>query len=329
MLRHLLGDDAFFAALADYRAAFHHDSATTEEFAALISSSFGQDLSWFTEQWVMNPGSPDYEWNYEAENIAGRDYLKLAIWQSQDLDGYGLFTMPIDIRVTTASGSSTHTVWNDAWSEYYVIPIDGAPIDVEFDEDGGESNRNWVLWNSRSLVATPLEPPPVLLKADISGFAGSARKVKIALGFSEDIGGFDSADLKLKGPNGQRYYPDAVSYDTGSRTATLMYSGLPPGEFRLLVFDDEIFANGKQLDGETDTKGWWDAVRLPSGDGQPGGNAFLQFTISGAPPLVPAASRPGQILIGLLLLAAGARLAGRPRLARGEPPRRISSRSTT
>ena len=40
----------------------------------------------------MNPGSPDYDWNYAAEKIAGRDYLKLAIWQRQDLDGYGLFT---------------------------------------------------------------------------------------------------------------------------------------------------------------------------------------------------------------------------------------------
>ena len=58
MLRHLLGDDAFFAALADYRATFRHDFATTEEFATLISSSFGEDLTWFTEQWVMNPGSP-------------------------------------------------------------------------------------------------------------------------------------------------------------------------------------------------------------------------------------------------------------------------------
>ncbi|MBW1687071.1 MAG: hypothetical protein JRS35_18635 [Deltaproteobacteria bacterium] len=329
MLRHLLGNDAFFAALADYRAAFHHDSATTEEFAALISSSFGHDLSWFTEQWVMNPGSPDYDWNYEAEKIAGRDYLKLAIWQSQDLDGYDLFTMPIDIRVTTASGSSTHSVWNDAWNEYYVIPIDGPPIEVEFDEDGGTSNRNWVLWHSRSLVATPLEPPPVLLEADISGFAGSAREVTIALGFSEDIGGFDAADLKLKGAKGERYSPDAVSYDAGSRTATITYSGLPPGDYTLVVFEDEIFANGKQLDGETDTKAWWDAVRLPSGDGQPGGNAFLRFAISDAPPLVPAASRAGQVLIGLLLLAAGARLAARHRPARGQTPRRIPSRSTT
>jgi aminopeptidase N len=284
MLRHLLGDGAFFAALADYRAAFQHDSATTEEFAALISSSFGQDLTWFTEQWVMNPGSPDYDWNYEAESIDGRDYLKLAIWQEQDLDSYGLFTMPIDIRVTTASGSSTHSVWNDDWSEYYVIPIDGPAIDVEFDEDGGTSNRNWVLSHSRSLVATPLEPPPVLLEANISVSAGPAGEVTIVLGFSEDIGGLDAADLGLKRTVGRHYSPspDTVSYEAESQTATITYSCLLPGRYTLVVFDDDIFANGKKLDGETDSEAWWDAVSLPSGDGQPGGSAVLSFAVSPA-----------------------------------------------
>ena len=137
MLRHLMGDDEFFDALADYRAAFQHDSVTTAEFTASISASFGHDLSWFTDQWVMNPGSPDYEWNYTSDNIGGQDYLKLAVWQKQDGEGYGLITMPIDIRVTTGGGPNVHTIWNNAWTEYYVIPIDGAPTNVEFDEDGG------------------------------------------------------------------------------------------------------------------------------------------------------------------------------------------------
>ena len=237
--------------------------------------------------------------------------------------------MPIDIRVTTASGSSTHSVWNDGWSEYYVIPIDGPAIDVEFDEDGGTSDRNWVLSHSRSLVATPLEPPPVLLAADISGAAGPAGEVMIALGFSEDIVGFDAADLALTDSVQSPYFPDTVSYDAGSRTATITYSGLPAGDYTLAVFEDDIFANGKPLDGETDASAWWDSVSLPSGDGQPGGDAVLSFAVSAGPPLVPAASWAGQVLIGLLLLAAGARLAARPRPAGRRASGRIPSRSRT
>jgi hypothetical protein len=284
MLRHLLGDDAFFEVLADYRAAFRHDSATTDEFIALVSSSFGQDLTWFTDQWVMNPGSPDYEWNYEVESIGGRDYLKLAIWQRQDLDDFDLFTMPIHIRVTTDAGPSTHRVWNDDWNEYYVIPIDGPPIDVEFDEDGGTSNHNWVLWNSRSLVATPLEPPPVLLEADISVAPGPAGEVMIELLFSEDIGSLDAADLELKRRVGRHdpAIPDTVSYEPETRTATIEYSCLRPGRYTLVIRDDDVWANGKNLDGETDPEGWWDEGGLPSGDGQPGGSALLDFGVSPA-----------------------------------------------
>jgi hypothetical protein len=311
MLRHLLGDDAFFAALADYRAAFRNDSATTEEFTALVSSSFGQDLSWFIEQWVMNPGSPDYEWSYEAASIAGRDYLKLAVWQKQDLEGYDLFTMPIDIRVTTASGPSTHTVWNDAWTEYYVIPIDGPAIDVEFDEADGRPNRNWVLSSSRSLVTTPLEPPPVLLEADVAVSASPAGEVTIALLFSEDIGSFDAGDFELERNAGRSYSPspDTVSYEAEQQTATITYSHLRPGRYTLLVFDDDVFANGKKLDGETDSDAWWDEASLPSGDGQPGGGAVLGFAVS-------SAWQPGQHRF-----PEGSDPSGRGRAASGARPR--------
>ena len=109
----------------------------------------------------------------------------------------------------------------------------------------------------------------------------------IALLFSEDIGGFDAADLGLKRARGRRgtsrhYSPDTVSYEAASRTATITYSRLRRGHYTLVVFEDDIFANGKRLDGETDSEAWWDEVSLPSGDGQPGGNAALRFTVSPA-----------------------------------------------
>jgi hypothetical protein len=283
MLRHVLGDGAFFGVLADYRAAFADDSATTEEFEAALSSSFGEDLGWFVDQWVLNPGSPDYEWNYVADSIAGQDYLKLTIWQTQDLDGYALFTMPIDIRVTTASGSSMHTVWNDAWGEYYVLPLDGPPLAVEFDSDGGVAGRNWVLWDTRTLVAIPLEPPPVLLAADISLAGSPGGDTAIVLTFSEDIGSLDAADLVLTGNASGAHAPESVSYDAGSNTATVTFTGLPADNYVLTILDDNISANGKALDGEVDDSKWWDPDLLPSGDGQPGGDSAIAFDVAPEP----------------------------------------------
>jgi len=280
MLRHVLGDAAFLAFLADYRADFTGDSATTDELTASLSASFGADLAWFTEQWVLSPGSPDYEWNQAVETIAGQTYLKLAVWQKQDADGYGVFTMPIDVQVTTASGTTTQRIWNDDWTEYYVLPIDGGPLAVAFDAEDGIANRNRVLWDSASQVATPLAPPPVLLAADVSAAPAAGDDTTIALTFSEDIGGFEPADVRLDGGASGAHAPAAWSYDPGARQATLSYASLPADDYVLTVLDAGVSANGKALDGETDDTAWWDPVVLPSGDGQPGGAASIAFGLA-------------------------------------------------
>ena len=278
MLRHVMGDDAFFGAIADYRAAFADDSVTTAEFTASFSTSFGHNLEWFVNQWVMSPGSPDYEWNYATGTVAGQHYLKLAIWQEQDGEGYGLVTMPIDIRVTTSTGASVHTVWNDDWTEYYVIPIDGAPTNVEFDEDGGTSDRNWVLFDTRTQVATPVEPPPVLLAADVVTFANAFGATTVDLTFSEDIAGLNTTDVSLTGETTGPQWPQAIVYSPATQTATVTYASLPHDAYTFTVLATDVTANAKPLDGEIDDSNWWDDTVLPSGDGQPGGDAILPFT---------------------------------------------------
>ncbi|MFH1418197.1 MAG: M1 family aminopeptidase [Planctomycetota bacterium] len=279
MLRQVMGDIAFFDALANYRAAYTADYATTAEFTATMSASFGHDLSWFVDEWVMNPGSPDYRWNHDADNIGGQDYLKLLIRQEQDGEGYGLITMPVDIRVTTSQGATVHTVWNDAWEEYYVIPTDGAPLNVEFDEDGGTSDRNWILWDTRVKTADALEPPPVILSADIDAFAPNPGDTVIELVFSEEIGSLDANDVTLTGDVSGSHAPTAVTYVGGTQTATVTYGLLPNDDYTFVVLDDGVIANGSLLDGEVDDSAWWDDTLLPSGDGQPGGDAAFIFSI--------------------------------------------------
>jgi len=313
MLRHVLGDDAFFAAVTTYRSTYAHDSVTTAEFTTTFSESFGHDLIWYTDQWVMNPGSPDYEWNYTHNNVGGQDYLKLAVWQKQDGDGYGLFTMPIDIRVTTGSGATTYVVWNDGWAEYYVIPIDATPTLVEFDEDAGVDDRNWILSHTRTHVATAVEPPPVLLSASITPPAGSGEGTTIEIQFSEDIGSFDAADVTLTGAGSGSHSPDSVSYEPSTQTALITYL-LPPGDtYTFVVLDDDVAANGKALDGEVDDSNWWDDRLFPSGDGQPGGDAVLTFSTPGP---IPTVSTWGLMVMTLLVLAGGTLVISRRRRAK-------------
>jgi len=277
MLRHVMDDAAFYQALADYRAQYAGGSATTAEFTASMSTSFGHDLSWFINQWVMKPGSPDYEWNYSTVLLGGQQYLRLAVWQKQSARGYGLITMPIDIRVTTAvTGAKTYKIWNDAWTEYYVIPIDDSPSNVEFDEEDGYSDRNWVLFHGRTKVTTTLSSPPAIVAAEF-GLAAPPANSTFALTFSENVGSFDASDVSLVGHDVGPRVPQSVTYNATAQQATMVYSSLAEDLYTFTVLASGVAANGKSLDGEVDASNWWDTTLLPSGDGQPGGNAVFVF----------------------------------------------------
>ncbi len=153
MLRHVLGDETFFDALLDYRAAFEGDSATTAEFIASVSATAGFDLTFFTDQWVMNPGSPDYDWAWQHGDAGGQDYLVFEIAQTQDDRGYDLMTMPVDVAVTTDVSTTTYVVWCIDDVSTFAIPIDGTPLQVELDPD------DWVLTHSVT-ESTPSGSPP-------------------------------------------------------------------------------------------------------------------------------------------------------------------------
>ncbi len=279
MLRHVLGDDAFFQAIADYRAAYQSGFATTADFTETISASFGHDLTFFTDQWVMNPGAPDYVWRYRTETVNGAEYLYLQVEQQQDQQGFGLFAMPIDVRITTSAGTSVQRIWNDALDESYVIPLDGALVDVEFDEADGVDNRQYILTSSRTFDATAPTLPPVVVAATVNALGIVPGESTVALTFSEDIGTLGIADVALVGATTGSHAAATVAYNAATQTATVTYNNLPNDSFTFRVLADNVMANGMPLDGEVDDAAWYDDVLLPSGDGQPGGDAIFTLAL--------------------------------------------------
>lgn len=126
MLRHVLGDEDFFDALAAYRAAFEYGAATTEDFQAVCENFYeGGNLGWFFQEWIYGEWAPAYAWGWKSVQVSGNHYLLLYIIQTQPTT-YPQFTMPIDIVVD----GTTYVVFNDADAEHFVIPIPSAPTTV-------------------------------------------------------------------------------------------------------------------------------------------------------------------------------------------------------
>lgn len=141
MLRHVMGDQQFFEALRTYVAQYSYRSVSTEDFRAVCERVYGKSLEWFFAQWIYGASRPTYRVSWAAAD----DRLSLTIRQAQT--DAPAFTMPIDVLVTTASGATRHTVWNDRSDQTFQIAVSGAAADIKavsIDPDG------WILMTSMS-----------------------------------------------------------------------------------------------------------------------------------------------------------------------------------
>ena len=131
MLRRLLGDDQFFAAIAAYRAAYGGSGATTAGLQDVLEDATGTDLDWFFEQWVYGENRPRLRYGWSE--VAG-PAVRLVVRQEQT--NAPLFRMPVDVRVTTVAGVVDTEVWVEAEREQsFDLPLTSAPTAVAVDPD--------------------------------------------------------------------------------------------------------------------------------------------------------------------------------------------------
>jgi aminopeptidase N len=136
MLRHVMGDEKFTNALGTYVREYSYRNVTTEDFRAVCERVYGRSLEWFFAQWVYGVSRPMYRVSWTAAD----DQLALTIRQAQT--DAPAFTMPIDIAVTTAAGTTRRTLWNDRNPQTFEIAMNAKTSDIKnvsIDPDG------WIL----------------------------------------------------------------------------------------------------------------------------------------------------------------------------------------
>ena len=63
-LRHIIGDDLFFASLKNYLHKFAFQSVSTDDFIRVVENTTSRDLGWFFNQWLYHGGYPEFDVNY-------------------------------------------------------------------------------------------------------------------------------------------------------------------------------------------------------------------------------------------------------------------------
>lgn len=109
MLRHVMGDSAFYRGLRAYGQAHAYGNATTEDFRRQMEQAHGAALDWFFNEWVYKPGYPVWSVYYPAPPQQG----PLRLWLSQrsaDTAVYPYYEMPLDLQVVTLAGDTLRTI---------------------------------------------------------------------------------------------------------------------------------------------------------------------------------------------------------------------------
>ncbi len=95
MLRHYVGDEAFFAALKLYLDKHAFSSVEVHDLRLAFEEVTGEDLNWFFNQWFLSAGHPSLNITHGYDSIAGK--ATLTVEQTQDAE-----LMPAIFELPTA-----------------------------------------------------------------------------------------------------------------------------------------------------------------------------------------------------------------------------------
>lgn len=262
-LRHIVGDTTFFEILSQYRKEYAFSTATTEDFINVAEQVAGRTLRWFFDPWIYQQGALAYLYGYSNTNVNGKNYLLVHIRQTQS-GTYPTYSMPVDFRYTASGQTGTSVLWNDARTQYYVVPVSGVTTSQSLDPDG------WLLTTSKATESYQPGPPKIV---EVS--PGTGQGVELKSGFIRIV--FHTpvtcraSDFQVRSSDGN-LIPFTFSYDNTKNRVTLHLasSGFTLG-VRVTVKDSIKAVNsGQALDGELGS-----TQALPSGNGVAGGTAEL------------------------------------------------------
>lgn len=130
MMRHVVGDEKFFAALKAFVGAHTWGSVTSDDFRKAFEDASGQDLGYFFTQWVESSGAPEFKMDYTVYRTQKGFRVQGKI--SQDLD---TFHMPVDLKIETDGNPETKTVEVSGMSSEFSVDTFGKPRKVSIDPD--------------------------------------------------------------------------------------------------------------------------------------------------------------------------------------------------
>jgi aminopeptidase N len=131
MLRHLVGDEAFFASLNKYLTDNKFSNGSAIKLKLAFEAVTGKDLNWFFNQWYFGSGHPYVR--IGQKYMADQQKVLVTIQQTQTQNK--LFTLPVGIDVYVNGNRNHYEVWSKNKVDSFYFPAAVAPDNVNVDND--------------------------------------------------------------------------------------------------------------------------------------------------------------------------------------------------
>jgi hypothetical protein len=264
-LRRVVGDPTFFAILAHWRQTRLFGSGDSEDFIQAAEDVYGQDLHWYFDPWLYDPGALSYQYGTTSVVVNGFRYLLVHLRQNQS-SSCPTYTMPVDLRFTDGAQTRNFVLKDSARLQHYVIPVQNVPSGISIDPDG------WLLTTSVSTQTYSPGPPKVVRTYPPPGAGGDYDLTRVDVTFHTPVVA-TASDFEVRTQSGVAIGFNYV-YNSATNTASLyLVADIDIAGLTVTVKDSIRAANSNmQLDGETSN-----GTVLPTGDGLPGGNAVIRI----------------------------------------------------
>jgi aminopeptidase N len=149
MLRGVVGTETFFDIMKTYASdpLVSYGAAVTEDFQRVAEDISGMDLDYFFDEWIYGEKYPKYSYNWFSRYASGDTYnVELQLTQQTNTNPT-FFTMPIEIKITSAMGDSVFAIFNDAQNQTFNFTVTGQPTGLLFDPN------NWIMDDVVSVTA--------------------------------------------------------------------------------------------------------------------------------------------------------------------------------
>ena len=131
MLRHFVGDEAFFASLNKYLNDNKFSNGSAIKLKLAFEAVTGKDLNWFFNQWYFSNGHPYVR--IQQKYLADQQKVLVTIQQTQTQNK--LFTLPVGVDVYVQGNRNHYDVWSKNKIDSFYFPAAVAPDNVNVDND--------------------------------------------------------------------------------------------------------------------------------------------------------------------------------------------------